>query len=365
MNNWKVYHGICCEDKVRNSRIAKVYIRELLPFVVGELADNDGIESFTYIDDVTGEKVSEEVVTSNHITAEWLGLDTNRVFPPDIVRGEQLLVVKYSDEDLYYWLPMGRDDRLRRLELHRIAVSDDQSVDKDLDDENTYFIELDTLYNKRIRIVTSKADDEDFRYEIVIDAKRNFLSLSDDDNNEIIIESDIPRVKLRNHDGTLLDLNKKDAIILAPQDIIMSADRQVVISTGNITLKAKQAIVSDAPNIGSTSSHFDMDTGTLGVSGSAKIMGAFMTTLCQATSYTTGSPGAPYPTVSINVGAGSGTTVEPSAESGDGAGNRYVSSWEEMNQCMNIIFTEFNIIDGHGGDETITLSGQYQSLPNL
>ena len=361
MANWNVYMGIVVQDKVHNSRLVKVYLKDLLPFLDGEVGDHDGLESMSYVDDMTDEKVTEEVATSNHITAEWFSMDTNRVFPPDVRRGEQVMVIKYSDEDLYYWMSSGRDDRLRRLELHRIAVSDDTTVDKELDDENTYFIEMDTLFTKRIRIVTNQSDDEDYKYEIVIDAKNNFLSMSDDTGNEVIIESDIPRVKLHNNKGTLLDLNNDDAIMMAPRDVVIKAKRQVAIKATNITYDATEAIKCLATNIGLESKHLDLDAPTVGISGTLKVMQDILTMMVTATTYNNGAPGSPFPAVNTRVGSGTGTTASPSRPSAAGTGSRHCSAEEQVLQMATLIKSMFDRIHGHEG---IDLSGR-ENIPVL
>ena len=361
MSDWNVFMGIVVQDKVHNSRLVKVYLKDLLPFLDGEVSDNDGLESMTYIDDLSGEEVVEEVATTNHITAEWFSMDTNRVFPPDVRRGEQVMVIKYSDEDLYYWMSSGRDDRLRRLELHRIAVSNDSSVDKELDDTNTYFIEMDTLFTKRIRIVTSQSDGEDYKYEVVIDAKNNFMSMSDDTGNEVILESDIPRVKMKNNKGTLLDLNNDDAIIIAPRDIVIKANRQVVIKATNITNDASEAIKCKAQNIGTESNHLDLDASTVGISGTLKVMTNILTMLVTATSYNNGSPGSPYPSVNTTVSSGTGTTVAPPLPDASGTGGRHCSAKEQVLSMAELIKSMFDRIHGHEG---IDLSGR-ENIPVL
>ncbi len=346
-NNWQLMHGIVCVDKVHNSRIVKVYVNDILPFLNGELGDNDGLEGFEYIDDELDEVMVDEAATTNHITAEWFSMETNRVFPPDMRKGEQVLVIKYSDEDLYYWLPLGRDDNLRKLELHRIAVSDDIKTDKKLDDLNTYFFELDTLHFQRIRIVTNKSNGEDYKYEFVIDAQNDYISMSDDIGNEVILESKIPRVKLINSRGTTVDLNKDDAIVLAPRDIILHAKRQVVIKATNITFNGTEAIKNTTTNFGVDSSEASFKQSTCNMYGGCKFLGPISCTTVQAESYSTGGVGSAYPDVKINVGNGSGTTNEPEADAGNGGeGNRFVAAHPEVSSALKIIADELQAIDG-------------------
>lgn len=358
--NFNIFVGIAVEDKVLNSRILKVYVKELNPFMDGKLEDLSSEETFVIEDDILDSSVKGTVTTTNHKTCEYFSLDTNRVFPPDIVKGEQVLIFQYQDNDLYYWVSMGRDDRLRKGELMRIAVSDDMSTDKTLDDLNTYFLELDTKIHKRIRIVTNKSDGEDFKYEFVIDAKNNFMSMTDDKNNQVIIESDIPRVKLQNNNGTLLDLNKDDAFVVCPRDLLLKAKRQVVLEATNVTFQAKEAIVAKATNIGFTASELMIDAASFGMTGSAKISGTFMGTYIQAENYGTGGVGSQYPAIATKPASGTGTTNAPAPDTGDGSQNRHCTAQEQLLEMMTIIAQCLADCDTDHG-----VSGAYNTLVAL
>jgi hypothetical protein len=214
-----------------------------------------------------------ETKTANYYEAEYIDLVSNRVYPPDIRKGEQVLLINIADSDKRYWYPLGRDDNLRKCERYRIAVSDDVRPNKDLHDDNTWFLEFDTLEAKTFTISTSKSDTEnpeEYRYKIQIDAgkDKNFIVISDDAENEIKLESKEPRIYLRNRDKSIVDINKKNIILSCPEDIVLRAGRQIVQSTPvktentvekdsttvleakSLTLKAENTITLDAPSIG-------------------------------------------------------------------------------------------------------------------
>lgn len=228
-NNFSIYVGIAVEDKPLDSREIKVYIRELIPYSGGKLEDTTRTETYSIKNDQDA-TISGNVDTTNCIIADYFGVETNRAFPPDIVKGEQVLVFRYSDEDRYYWVCAGRDDNLRRGELHRIQISDDMHIVKELTEHNTYFLEMDTKVAKRIRIETSKSDGEDFEYRIIIDAKNDFVQITDDIGNRMEIFSKPKRVKLTNAVGATVDLLKEDIFILAPRDIHVKAGRFLFLS---------------------------------------------------------------------------------------------------------------------------------------
>ena len=121
-NSFKEYIGIVVEDRKLESRQIKVFLREMTPFAAGKLGDNTRNETFNIKSD-SGATESGSVSTTNNVTADYFGGDSNRAFPPDVVKGEQVKVCKYADEDKYYWTSMGRDDNRRKTELIRWAAS--------------------------------------------------------------------------------------------------------------------------------------------------------------------------------------------------------------------------------------------------
>ncbi len=370
----QVHLGIAVEDKAHNSRLLKVHLKDITPFMEGELDDHDGIEKFTYTDDETDATVTEEIVTTSHVTCEWFGFDTNRVFPPDIRRGEQILVIKLGDEDLYYWLPLGRDDRLRRGELYRLAVSNKNKNSKEFEDEDTYFLELDTMFHKRIRLITSKSDDEDFRYEIVIDAKRNFISLSDDDENRIILESDIPRIKLENNKKSILDVNHEDIYALCKGKIVLKAEDQIIIDTKNLSVNAREAIRLDASNIGFGFKHMEIKGNTLSIDASTQLSPILKAPMIKAGVYQQAPMMVPYPPVEIDIKdrdrtTSEGTTNSPQQDTQGGDDNRHCVAWEDMNvvlaaveECFEVVNNRISLPASHGNLVTEAESAKMSTM---
>ena len=259
-NNYRIYNGIVAEDRALKSKHIKVYLRELNPFITGNISDNTKQERFT-TDDVNGNKISGSVNTSNVIIADYFGFHTNRYHPPDVVKGEQVLVLQYADEDKYYWLSMGRDDNLRTTELVRVSVANDRkSGKKDLTEKNTYFVELDTKVMKRIRIITTKSDGEKFAYGFVIDAKNGFVQISDDDGNLISLESEARRIKLMNKDKSILNLDAENIFVLAPGNITIRADRELNISAKKINTKSTTTFTVQSTNLGIAESIVDINS---------------------------------------------------------------------------------------------------------
>lgn len=268
-----MFFGTAAADKDYNSRELKVYITDFLPYKTGKLEATE-VKSKVGTEDSRSDGGEGNATLTNTITSEYFDLFSNRYYPPDIRKGEQVILFNIGDSDTYYWYSQGRDDRLRRCEKLRFAISDDVAFDKELNNDNTWFIEMNTLpkddgsQRKELVISTSKSDKEEFRYLFKIDAVANTLQINDDADNMILMESKEKRIFIRNTDGCSWELNKKNIAMVAVDDLTLKAGRQMVFDTplivdqqdkkdkaaekisDEIHFKANKAIVLSAPMIG-------------------------------------------------------------------------------------------------------------------
>lgn len=242
-SNIRQYYGYAATDKAEGSRELNVYVAELLPFVQGEF-------NATEIDNEIKTKYKDEEYTSNLTatnTIKCIYRDDNSIttFPPEVRRGEEVIVYCYGDNNTYYWKSTGRNENSRRTDTKRIGISADLSNNGELTDDNTYFIELDTRKNHWIKLSTSNADGEKYRYNFVINAGGGWCMLADDQGNQFYLETDTPRVCMKNSSESLIDLNDKNILIAAVENITLcsqTGDINFVSQAQNILMKANQNI---------------------------------------------------------------------------------------------------------------------------
>jgi len=115
--------------------------------------------------------------------------------------------------------------------------------------DNTYYLEMDTLHKKCIWIATAKSGGEEFKYTIKIDATANTLVINDDVGNEILLDSNVSRIKLKNHDNAMVDLNADVVTISSPKDLNISATDKINISSKTIELTSTISTTVTSPNI--------------------------------------------------------------------------------------------------------------------
>lgn len=332
-NKFNEYIGIVVEDKDTYSRTIKVYLEELLPFVQGDIKP---ILQKKQVDSNADGHVSK-VSLSNYVEAKYIG-SPNRRYPPDVRAYEQVYVWKYADSEEYYWDSMGRDDNRRGPERLNFSVSGSAGPVDTLTDENTYYIELDTRLKKRIVLKTSKKNGEDYAYTIQLDPNNSRLQICDDSNNEILIDSTVPRVRLRNKSGSILDLADKNGSIIIPQDLLLKAGRQLVLNVPVVTCATENgdgAVLWRAKDLKmELAKSMVIQSPCIGLQGATRT-DTIVATDIQAESFSHGSAGSRYSGVQTNVetGTGSNPTNSPNT-GGGGASNRHCAAWEETHEAI-------------------------------
>lgn len=213
---WKRYRGISAEklDDSDKEGTLKILCPELTPFASGNLKHKEE-EVIFKAEDVWGTKQHAKSTMKNTIEAIYIG-GNNCLSIPDVDVGEQLIVHQYGESDVYYWSIERRDEKLRLREHYRISCADSPTRIKVLDDDNTYFIEINTKQGEKgITLSTSKSDGEAFKYLVKIDSENSKFSANDDVGNQILLDSKNTRILMENKDKTKVDLDKTNLFLLA------------------------------------------------------------------------------------------------------------------------------------------------------
>lgn len=219
----KTFVGYAVADKENDSRTLKVYCPELQPFLKGELT---GVQIDTPVSTSDGNVTYNGSVKSiNYVTCEYRSQQSDRLTPPDVRRGEKIIVTMYGDSNTsFYWDTAGVDTGTRRTERVIIGANDTLKYNEALTEANAYCLIFDTRNRKVIRLATCKSDGEQYSYYLSLEPDNNRMVMSDDNDNTIWINTANSQVMMSNHSGSLLNLEN--------ENIVMSCK-------GNITIDAK------------------------------------------------------------------------------------------------------------------------------
>lgn len=188
--------GIVAANKPRHdgdvpATNVEVFPQEKFSMSAGEITDNvDKID--VKGKDGAGNDYQGQIQTKASLTCMWLPIgEPNRVTPPDVRRGEQVIIYRFADTEYYFW-SSAFNNLMRKLETvtHWYSGTPDDSsgapTAKTAD--NGYIVEVST-HDGHILISTSKLNGEKCRYTVALDGKNGKFNLTDDLGTDIDLDS--------------------------------------------------------------------------------------------------------------------------------------------------------------------------------
>jgi len=244
MEKWHVHNGIVVTNNMATENpnniegLLTIYVADFLPFISGELSNFKNKISKIRLLDYTNNKIERTISTSNTISATYLGAQSN-ISIPDVVPGEQVAVIQYKGQGPYFWFFAGRDDRLRKEEHFKIECANKGNQLPVMGDLNGYSFEINTFAGpngKFISLKTTMNDTEKFTYEIRLDPNTSTISANDNDGNSIVLNSLLRKIILTNKDLSIIDIDKKNITLTAPETLTINANNINVNSIKNTNL---------------------------------------------------------------------------------------------------------------------------------
>lgn len=246
MENKLSIHWGYAASEITKRNASKLYVNcpEFTPLASGELTDANNEHEVKIFNEATGMTYEKKVVSTTSIYAEYFGALVGSTDVPDVCKDEQIILINFAGTDVFYWLPADRlqVDNVKRLVEHvRLSCNNRTKLTDPIDDDSTYYLEIDTKYHRHIVLKTSKKRGEKYAYTIAIDAETNTILLSDDINNTIGIESNNSRTYMTNSDGSLVDLTGTVGRLYAKDGFYIESNL-VNIKAGGIVLDGPTSI---------------------------------------------------------------------------------------------------------------------------
>lgn len=213
MSKFRFYSiGLVAVDKLKDSFDAKVIPIEVLPDITGEIGDM--LETI----EMTGSRADETEYTiklkaSTTITMSWLPLGNgNQLTPPDLVKGEKVMIFQFGDTDRYYWTVLGNTHALRLTETTMFGWAARPDDGTPLDPAaNMYTLEVSTD-SKKVIFKTTQALEEPFAYEFSLDTEVGLFHITDDTGTAISMDSAERIITITNSDGTYITIDKEEIL---------------------------------------------------------------------------------------------------------------------------------------------------------
>jgi hypothetical protein len=251
---------------------------EVTPIEPMQLIDGDIVSAPTELEtsgvDSEGVSYTVKITADNAVVAKWLPMGSNRRTAPDVRRGERVVLYQYGDTDQFYWIDMGWDARLRKLETVLFSISGTQQEDEDsLAEDNCYSLEV-SSHTQQITLRTSKANNEFCVYAFQFNLKEGRVLLIDELGNEILLDSKETLISLKNAENTYVRLDKKNIDVYAPDSISVEAVNTIDVKCTDFKLTASATINTEAPTTVMKANNMTLDASTLVLdTGSTEVRG--------------------------------------------------------------------------------------------
>lgn len=221
---------------------------EKLTFVDGELKSNPTQDTVTGVD-ATGKSFSANATTDAAINAKWLPLGSNRHTPPNIRRGERVLVWRYGDLDTFMWTDLGWDQHLRNLETVTYVwnASQDQN-DQTVSTKNSYYVEVST-HKGTITLQTSQVNGEKCTYTVQFNPMNGTFTFADNLGQTLFIDSVNQRFFMQNKSQTSFLIDKQNLTMTVPDTFTLNATNNVNITTKNYVLNADNVTITASQEV--------------------------------------------------------------------------------------------------------------------
>lgn len=233
-----------------------VNVSELKPYSLA-IVTRDKAQDDVYIEaqpiertsDYTGDidkSIDEKVTVSNangvitntiisktvKIRAKWLAMGaSNRITPPNVKKGETVLIYRYSNTDRYYWVTIYNELDLRTTERIVYMISNKSKPGKANLKQAYYFI-ADSI-NKFIKFFTNADNGEHTTYDLEIDTKKGMLIFTDGKGNYYQLDSD--------KQNSTRNINNNDTLTVGHDQLLTITNNQ----TNNVGVNRTTEIGTD------------------------------------------------------------------------------------------------------------------------
>lgn len=232
--------GIVAENKRRDSEFLEISPLEVLPMMDGPLSQSTE-EHRAASSDSDGLAYEENTVMTATLRAKWRPMNGggNRMTPPDVRRGEEVMIYQMGDSDEYYWDTMSNLNANRKLETATWAFSgtkDEQ--DTDSTPENTYNFTVST-HEGKLGFQTSQKNGEKTIYTVEFNTKNGTIDIKDSAGNGIYLNTGDAHLKLYNGSNSVIEMIGKTINIQCDDTINMKCSTMNV-ETSNINVKGER-----------------------------------------------------------------------------------------------------------------------------
>lgn len=263
--------GVCqvTSTKQTNSKEIMVYIPSYFPLSDGELTPTGEVVEQSGLKK-DGTSKTTKVLATNSVTATWMG-EGNRLTPPDVRAGSNVIIYRVGDSDKLLWTVHGLDVEKRRLETVMWGFSGNPNTDQDspFSIDDYYVLEVST-HTGKVSFRTSAANGEPATFELQFNTAGGNFTVADSEGNLIGVDAINRMLTMANQDGSSVSISKKNVFLKCEDTVGISATETLGIITKHITVSAEDINI-EAPNGTNIKSNVNI-VGNVGIAGDMDVI---------------------------------------------------------------------------------------------
>lgn len=253
--------GTLVEDVVKDDPYVKVNPIEVLPTTQGDASKREGTSgSFK---NATGGVDNFSANKSGAVTAKYIPVGAPNGGVPMLHAGEMVILCRYGGGDHFMWIPCSNSIKDRTTEYFLFMASAKPGRGSTAGSGDTYYVKGDSG-DKYLRLHTSKANGELAAYDIELNGKDGFLTITDDLGNDIVVNSVAGKMSLNVSKD--VEVNGPNSITNTTKDYTINCASFTVSNGANELIDVLCGLVSAL----SEEVHIDSRGGNTTVSGGTK-----------------------------------------------------------------------------------------------
>lgn len=237
---------------------------EVMPVEDNVLADgvlSDNISNYMASGkDASGNSYQSTTPTTLTVQATWMPMGSNRMTAPDVRPGERVMLYRFGDTDKYYWVTIGSDMNLRKLETAVYAWNGSPGEGSGTTGDTSYFFEVST-HQKLVHFHTSKGNGEVCGFDVQINPGTGKVQVQDDLGNFFLLDAVNQILQLSNAAGTSMQIAKQNLTMVVPDTWnVQAKTANFKFNSWTITSTAGSKHLGDFSEFGAFGLNGDMTT---------------------------------------------------------------------------------------------------------
>lgn len=222
----KIYSmGVVAADRKPNS--SKIEVRPVEQIFMDSVSVDDGMAEVEIKHASSNGEDIVKLKIGKSVPALWWKFNSNRVSPPDVKKGDQVIIYRMGETDLYFWVDLNNMN-VKDVENVYYAWAADKNNRMADDLSNAWMFNVDTV-NGTFTFRTSKSNGEKYAYMIQGNCRTGSLNVKDDIKNGFYLNSEESDVGMYNSYLSKVNINKEECFIHAVKRVKVTTDELEMI----------------------------------------------------------------------------------------------------------------------------------------